>query len=119
MSKSGIPRLSTLALRQRKTRLLHALKLPPDLLHGSFVERFLKCGRANCHCHQGQKHGPFYYLNRRLPQGGMRALLLKGDPQILQARRGVEAYQKTLQILEQLSEINWELLRRGETPPDE
>ena len=113
VSKNEIQRLSTLALRQRKVRLLHSLKLPPDLLHGSFVERFLKCGRANCHCRQGEKHGPFFYLSRRLPEGEMRALLLKGQPQILQARRGVEAYQTALHLLEQLSEINWELLRRG------
>jgi hypothetical protein len=117
--KTEFQRLSTLALRQRKVRLLQSLKLPPDLLHGSFVERLLKCGRPNCHCRQGEKHGPFFYLSRRLPKGGMRALLLKGQPQILQARRGVEAYQQALHLLEQLSEINWELLRRGETPPDE
>jgi hypothetical protein len=49
----------------------------------------------------------------------MRTLLLKGQSQILQARRSVEVYQKVLQTLDQLSEINWELLRRGETLPGE
>jgi hypothetical protein len=49
----------------------------------------------------------------------MRTLLLKGEAQILQAQRSVAAYQKTLQVLDQLSEINWELLRRGETLPGE
>jgi hypothetical protein len=41
-------------------------------------------------------------------------LLLKGEPQIRQARRGVEAYQKALASLDLLSEINWEMLRRGD-----
>lgn len=118
VSNEELPRLSTLALRQRQARLWRALELSPELLHGSFGERFLKCGRANCHCAEGQKHGPFFYLSRRLPRGGMRTLLLKGQPQIRQARRGVEAYQAALQLLEQLSELNWELLRRNETPPD-
>lgn len=115
MSKSELPRLSTLALRQRKAHLLHTLKLPPELIHASFLERFLKCGRPNCHCREGPKHGPFYYLSRCLAQRQMRTLLLKSPPQILQARRGVAAYQQLLQDLEQLSELNWELVRRGET----
>jgi len=119
MSKKEFRRLSTLALRQRKARLLQALKLPPDLIHASFLERFLKCGRPNCHCRQGQKHGPFFYLSRCLAKRQMRTLLLKGQSQILQARRSVEVYQKVLQTLDQLSEINWELLRRGETLPGE
>ncbi len=114
MSKNEFPRLSTLALRQRKARLLRSPKLPPDLIHASFLERFLKCGRPNCRCQQGQKHGPFFYLSRCLAKRQMRTLLLKGQPQIVQARRSVEVYQQVLQTLDQLSEINWELLRRGE-----
>jgi hypothetical protein len=119
MSKTELQRLSTLALRQRKAHLLKSLKLPPDLIHASFLERFLKCGRTNCHCHQGEKHGPFFYLSRYLAKGQMRTILLKGEPQILQARRSVEAYHKTLQALDQLSEINWELLHRGESLPSD
>ena len=115
MSKTALHRLSTLALRQRKARLLHSLRFPPDAIHASFLERFLQCGRPNCHCRQGQKHGPFFYLSRCLAKRQMRTLLLKGEPQIRQARRSVEAYQKTLESLDQLSEINWELLRRGDT----
>ena len=44
----------------------------------------------------------------------MRTLFLKGEPQVRQARRSVEAYQQTLESLDRLSEINWELLRRGD-----
>jgi len=119
MSKTEHQRLSTLALRQRKAHLLRSLRLPPNLIHASFLERFLKCGRPNCHCRRGGKHGPFFYLSRCLTQRQMRTLLLKGEPQIRQARRSVAAYRQLLQTLDQLSEINWELLRRGETLPDE
>jgi len=114
MSKKELERLSTLALRQRKAHLLRTLCLPPDAIHASFLERFLKCGRPNCHCRQGEKHGPFYYLSRCLPKRQMRTLLLKEQSQILQARQGVQAYQQLLEQLDQLSWINWELLRRGD-----
>jgi hypothetical protein len=109
-----IQRLSTLALRQRKARLLRSLKLPPHLIHASLLERFLTCGRPNCSCHQGQKHGPFFYLNRCLPKGRMSSLLLKSDAQVIQARHAVQAYRQLLDTLDQLSWINLELLRRGE-----
>ncbi len=114
MSKTELERISTLALRQRKAHLLRTLAVPPEAIHASFLERFLKCGRANCHCHQGQKHGPFFYLSRCLAQRQMRTLLLKEPAHIRQGRQCVEAYQKLLESLDQLSWINWELLRRGE-----
>ena len=115
MSKNELQHLSTLALRQRKAHLLQTLKLPPEAIHASFLERFLKCGRPNCHCSQGEKHGPFFYLTRCLAKGQMRTLLLKKEAQILQGRRSVQAYQQLLESLDQLSWINWELLRRGDS----
>lgn len=82
MSKKEIQRLSTLALRQRKAHLLRTLAFPPDAIHASFLERFLQCGRPNCHCRTGEKHGPFFYLSRCLPKRQMRTLLLKEPSQI-------------------------------------
>ena len=117
MSKNELARLSTLVLRRRKAHLLHTLTLPPNAIHASFLERFLKCGRPNCHCRDGEKHGPFFYLSRCLPERQMRTLLLKEPSQILQGRQGVDAYQQLLEKLDQLSWINWELLRRGEPLP--
>ena len=116
MSKiQPLKRTPTLALRQRKAHLLRSFELPPNLLHASLVERFLKCGKANCHCHSGgPKHGPFFYLNRCFAKGQMQSLLLKSPDKIQQARHSVAAYAQALQVLDQLSQINHELLRRGE-----
>ena len=111
----SLTRTPTLALRQRKAHLLRSFELPPHLLHASLVERFLKCGKANCQCHSdGPKHGPFFYLNRCFAKGQMQSLLLKSPDQIDQARQSVAAYAQVLQVLDQLSQINHELLRRGE-----
>jgi len=117
MSKiKPLKRTSTLALRQRKAHLLRSFELSPHLLHASLVERFLKCGKAKCHCHSGgPKHGPFFYLNRCFAKGQMQSLLLKSPDQIDQARLSVAAYAQALQVLDQISQINHELLRRGES----
>jgi uncharacterized protein DUF6788 len=104
-----------LALRQRKARLLGSFELSPQILHASLVERFLKCGKAHCQCHTGgPKHGPFFYLNRCFAKGQMQSLLLKSPAQIDQARQSVEAYVQVQRMLDEISQINHELLRRGE-----
>ena len=108
-------RTSTLALRQRKARLLRSFELPPEILHASLIERFMKCGKANCHCHSaGPKHGPFFYLNRCFAKGQMQSLLLKSPEQVDQARHSLGAYAQVQEVLDQISQINHELLRRGE-----
>lgn|SRR5512141_211199 len=106
---------STLALRQRKARLLRSFRLPPQILHASLIERFMKCGKPNCHCHSsGPKHGPFFYLNRCFTKGQMQSLLLKSPDQVDQARQSLAAYAQVQGVLDQISQINHELLRRGE-----
>jgi hypothetical protein len=107
-------RTSTLALRQRKAALVRRLGVPEDLLRASYVERFTTCGKPNCACARGQRHGPFYYLTANLGPGHITKLLLKTPAQQQAAQQGVAGYQAHWERLEELSQINTELLRRGE-----
>jgi hypothetical protein len=111
-----LKRTSTLALRQRKAHLLRSFRLPPEILHASLIQRFMKCGKAKCHCHTDPeaKHGPFYYLNRCFAKGKMQSLLLKSAAQVDEARQSVAAYAQVQERLDEISQINHELLRRGE-----
>jgi hypothetical protein len=120
MARIFSTRKSTLALRQRKQRLLSQLKARPDSLRASLVERFSRCGKANCHCHHGgAKHGPFYYLTQCLAAGHINKLLLKTLAQQQAARSGIEHYRQLQEQLEELSQINAELLRRQESLGDD
>ena len=112
--KYRLRRTSTLALRRRKAALLRQLAVPPDLLRASYVERFTTCGKPNCACVQGQKHGPFYYLVSGLAKGNVLKFLLKTPSQQQQGQQGVAAYQALWEGLEELSQINAELLRRDD-----
>lgn len=109
-----VRRTSTLALRHRKAALLRQLAVPADLLRASYVERFTTCGKPNCCCAQGQRHGPFYYLTSNLATGHILKFLLKNKAQQQSAQQGVRHYQDHWERLEELSQINAELLRRGE-----
>jgi hypothetical protein len=77
-------------------------------------KRFTTCGKPNCICAQGQKHGPFYYLTAHLRTGKIVKSLLKTSAQQAAVQQGVAAYQSHWDALEELSQINLELLRRDE-----
>ncbi len=108
-------RKSTLALRQRKGFLLSQLKILPDSLRASLVQRFSRCGKSNCHCHHGgDKHGPFHYLTQCLAVGKINKFFLKTPAQQQAAKDGIAHYHQLQEQLEELSQINAELLRREE-----
>ena len=107
-------RRSTLALRQRKAALLRQITVHPDLMRASFVERFGECGKPNCRCHEGEKHGPFFYLTQCLAAGHVKKFLLKSAEQQQRARTGIDHFNELYDALEELSQINSELLRRNE-----
>ena len=115
----ALRRLSTLALRQRRQRLLRQLSLPPDLIRGSVVERFNTCGKPNCACATGQKHGPFYYLTQCLAVGKVNKYLLKSPAAQAAARAGTGAFNQFYDGMEELSQVNAELLRREDSSPNQ
>ncbi len=111
----AVIRKSTLALRQRKVLLISQLKIYPDLVRASLVERFSRCGKASCNCNRGgNKHGPFYYLTQCLAVGKINKFILKTPSQRQIAKEGIEHYRQFQEQVEEISQINAELLRRGE-----
>ena len=106
-------KLATTTLQERKARLLSGMQLSPDLVRASYVRQYLTCGKKNCRCRRGFKHGPFFYLVQCLGTGRVRKFLLKTPAQRRQARAGIAAHLKLQRRLAELSEINTELLRRG------
>ena len=104
---------ATPVLQKRKVALLSQLHPSPQLLRASYVRQYLTCGKPNCRCRRGFKHGPFYYLVQCLGTGRVRKFLLKTAAQRRQASAGIAAHLKLQRQLAELSEINTELLRRG------
>lgn len=115
----ALRRISTLALQQRRQRLLRTLRLPPNLIRASVVERFNTCGKPNCACARGQKHGPFYYLTQCLAAGKVNKFLLKTTASQMNARAAAAAFNQFYDGMEELSQVNAELLRREQSAPDE
>ena len=103
----------TAALRKRRNVLLRQLPPLQSILRGSLIERYKRCGKPGCKCADGPGHGPKYYLSVSYPR-----LRPQMDyvPQELyvQTAEFLANYHRAREILEAISEINRELLRRRE-----
>jgi hypothetical protein len=103
----------TSSLRKRRNTLLR--KLPPldAIVRGSLIERYKRCGKPGCKCAEGIGHGPKYYLSASFPG---RAPQMDYVPQadVTAVGERIANYQRVREILEEISEINRELLRRRE-----
>ena len=102
------------SLRRRRTLLAKQIAaLDSQILRGSLIERYIRCGKPGCKCADTPGHGPKYYLSVSYP--GRRP---EQDyvPQRYQKQvtEFVANYQKVKQILEEISSINRDLLRRRE-----
>ena len=106
MSSTNISKLI-----EERTGLLTELATLPQMLHGSFLERYSVCSRKNCKCHSEERHGPRYYvvvnINRKQKQ--------KYIPitQIAAAMKCIDQYKRLGEIVEEITRINLTLIKEG------
>jgi hypothetical protein len=110
---NGLTKKRTKTLRQRQKAILRRLPPLKAILRGSLVERYKRCGKPGCKCAKGPGHGPKYYLTVSFPK---RPPEMEYVPETFQekVKQYLENYRKAKEILEELSSINRELLRRRE-----
>ncbi len=109
--RENLSKLSTLALRKRREGLARLLPPLREVLRGSLMERYLTCGKPDCRCARGERHGPVWYLSVTLDQAHRKGSTVPSH-QVEQVRRWIENYHRVKERLEKISDINRELLRR-------
>ena len=96
-------------LLAERSALLAELARLPHVVHGSIVERYTVCSRANCKCHQGQKHGPVMCVVVN-ENGKQRQKYIPKEMREL-AVQYVDEYKCALTLLDRISAINVQLLQ--------
>jgi hypothetical protein len=109
--REKLSKLSLLALRSRRQGLTKLFPPLGEILRGSLMERYLTCGKPDCKCARGERHGPTWYLSVTLDQSHRTGSTVPAD-QVEQVRRWIENYHEVKERLEKISDINRELLRR-------
>ena len=112
--RENLSRLSILALRKRREGLTNNLPPLAEILRGSLMERYLTCGKKDCKCARGERHGPIWYLSVTLDQSHRAGATVPPD-QVEAVRRWIENYHLVKDRLEKISDINRELLRRNKS----
>ena len=96
--------------RLLKQRSRAAGQAPPldEVLRGTLRRRYLRCGKAGCHCRKGRRHGPFFYLNVTLGVGRTRQITIDPGDWAL-ALRYAQNYHRMQEVLEAVSTLNRKL----------
>jgi len=97
-------------LRQRKRQLLTRLRLPPEGLPGSLAQTHRRCGKASCHCAQGEGH-PVSSLTFMLR--GRKRVERIPEAWVAWVRQRVEKGRKFKQGVGEVLAINAQLLALG------
>ena len=100
------------AKRLLERREQEASSLPPfsEIVRGSLLTRYRRCGKPTCHCARTKGHGPAHYLQVALKPGKTQQILLS-EEMLAVARRMVDNYRRWWEALEKVSEVNRQLLR--------
>lgn len=98
-----------------RERLLAQLPDLRQVLRGSLVTRYRRCGRASCHCAaKGERgHGPAYYLMVTVAPGQTLQIYVPGE-QKTAVEGWIENFRLAREKLEAISTLNRKLLKRGE-----
>ena len=79
------------------------------MLQGSLSVTTRTCGRANCRCHRGKRHGPHTYLTFRTETGRSSSLYVPAAER-KRFEQGVAAWDEFWTLATQLSQLNRELI---------
>ena len=103
---------SAQAKKLLEQRQILAAELPPfaEIVRGSLVTRYRRCGKATCHCRRGPGHGPAHYLVVTLKAGKTEQILLS-EEMLPVARQFLNNYKRWWTALEKVSAVNRRLLR--------
>lgn len=98
-----------------RERLLARLPDLGKVLRGTVVQRYRRCGRADCHCAQpGERgHGPAYYLMVTVGRGQTVQIYVPREHK-REAEAWVRNFQRARETLEEISAVNRKLLKEGE-----
>jgi len=86
-----------------------------QIVRGSLMETYKRCGRPNCHCADGPGHGPKRYLSTIARTGERPRLGYVPNAAYAQVAEFLVNFRKLQEMLNEICAINAELLRRRES----
>ena len=95
--------------QKRVSGLIKQLSSTSEMLQGSVIEKYVKCGKENCHCADGQGHGPAYYLSFK--EKGVTKLIYIPHVEVTKVKRQVNKFKKYKEIGAKIIKLNRDILK--------
>lgn len=95
--------------RSRLAQLVHDCWL----LRGTLSVRPRKCGKATCHCANGELHSSLYLTQSHDGKPRQLSIPKSWEPRVRQA---VNDYQQLQRLIEEVSELEWKRMREKKLP---
>src|SRR4030042_1289626 len=95
-------------LGAEKARLLREIQYCSEMLQGSLVVLYRKCGKKGCRCERGEKHGPAYYLSYK--EGGVTQMVYIPVSRLGEVKKAMEAFSRYWELGVKLSRLNLEYM---------
>ena len=105
--------LSASDLRERRRQLVQTMPPVDQVMRGTLLAAYKRCGRPICHCVNGPGHGPKHYLSVS-QQGAHPRRDYVRNTDVGRAAQLISNLQMLRAALDQICAINTELLRRHE-----
>lgn len=100
------------SLLKEHDSLIGRLGLTSFILRGSLRRQGNICGRSDCSCKRKKRpklHGPYNYLSHRYKD--MSQTVFLNDKKFIFAKKGIAGYNKVIDIIYRLCEVNFRILR--------
>ena len=95
-------------LFSRRAQFCNQLASCEEMIQGTLVTKYLKCGKPGCRCTTGSPHGPKYYISDKV-EGHTRMLYVPTNA-IAVVRKQIQLYRQFKKIGAKISKINRAML---------
>ena len=102
-------------IRRRIGLLARRLGRRGALMRGSLAQLYVRCGRKDCRCAQGHRHGPYLYVS--VFQGRRTKSVYVPRHLETEVRRWVQNAQAVQRDVMEITGLNAQLLRRAREGP--
>jgi len=103
MNISAIKKKIYFLEKQRQKKLAYLLN-PKDMIAGSIYTTYKKCGNKNCRCAEGDLHGPFFYLSRKIDGKTKLTFVRRADEDSIEEK--AKNYRKYTKAVADLGKLN-------------
>jgi len=107
--KKRFTKMTTIELKEREAQIRDTLPTIQHVIHGSLIQRTVKCGKPNCRCAKGEGHKRLCLSSFYHGQTAVDHVPFSWEPWI---HEGIANYSELQELILELAEINLTLFKR-------